>query len=281
MKHLELLDTRIPLKYSPAFKFKSFCPRLLYLYYGKHEERQVIKPHFERGKSGHAAAEELLTYVLDERIAVGDLDDEQLREAVERHTPYEIVREIGEILRWMHLFRERFTIRRPETVVGLEERLSIDDEYDSCEWDEASYRGILDMLQIDGDTAIIWDWKSQFNIWSDTDLKDHDPSTFYAWLVWREYPHISRFIVNIWYFRYGFYSSTVRLVPELSVFEDNLVMHEHKLLELDNIDPVPGPQCGVCDYSLDCPLGTDLRPENPNIISQEQAVLAAQRLTVM
>lgn len=281
MKYLHLVDADIPLKWSPNFKQKSLCPRLLYLLYGKKERRDLIRPNLERGGAAHSALEELLGYVLDERMDISDLDNSQLAEAVERHTPHEIIGDMPTILTWLHLWRERFEIRRPETVIGVEERIALDDDYDACEWSDASYRGILDLLEMDDDTAVITDWKSQFNILSASDLQTHEPTTFYSWLVWKQYPYIKRFITKIWYLRYGYYSVAERNVEELELFEDNLLMHERKILTLDNIDPVPGVQCSMCDYILDCPLAIDLSPDNENIVGQEQAVLAAQRLTVM
>jgi len=142
--------------------------------------------------------------------------------------------------------------------------------------------GVVDLLQIRGDTATITDWKSQPHILSQTDLNSHDQLTMYCWLVWKLYPNVNVFRARIWYLRYGFFGETKRTVEDLVAFEHALMIKEAKISEIDTWDPIAGPQCQYCDFVHRCDLAKDLNPDTmQTIISQEQAIVAAQRLTVM
>ena len=59
------------------------------------------------------------------------------------------------------------------------------------------------------------------------------------------------------------------------------MIKEKKIADLDNWDPVPGSHCQYCDYKGLCPIAQDLSPMNHEIITQEQAIIAAQKITVM
>lgn len=281
MKYLEILGEKLAVKTSYSFLTKANCPRLLRKNYIEKPPEKTVRVAAERGKAAHRVAEELTTHVLDEGMDVQDIHDELLVESVERHTPYVISSEIGDILEWLKLWRDRFVLRRHELVEGVEAKLSIDDAYDECTFDEASYRGVLDLFFLDRDHAIVYDWKSQPNILGQGDLDKQRQFTFYCWLIWKIYPHITRFTAYLWYFRYGFAQATTRTIDDLTTFEDFLILRERKISEIESWDPIAGKHCGYCDYMHDCPLALDLSPDNPRIINQDQAVLAAQRITVM
>lgn len=280
MKVLKINGEEVKLKLSHSFMQTAQCPLALKLRYVDHLDDRFVRVAAERGKAGHEALEEIITHCLEDDCDIEDVDDEMVRDIVQRHTPHTILSEVGNIFSWVQLWRDRFKL--PKDIYGHEEKIAIDDEFDECDWDDASYRGVVDLLQIKRDLAVITDWKSQPHILSKTDLGEHEQLTMYCWLVWKMYPHVKRFKARIWYLRYGFYSETVRTEEQLVAFEHALMIKERKIAEIDNWDPIPGKNCGYCDFVHRCPLAMDLSPDTMQVVAtQEQAVVAAQRLTVM
>lgn len=285
MKILKINGHELKLKLSPSFIQNAACPLYLKLHYVDRVDERWVRVEAERGKTCHDAIAELVKYCMDESMEIADITDVMLREAIQKHLPHRILSEAGLILEWLILWRNRFQL--PDNVHGVEEKIAIDDEYDECAWDEASYRGILDLNQVKGDYAIITDWKSQPHIVPDSELEKPlgsdiaEQVSFYCWLAWKLYPFLKRFSVRIWYLRYGFYQEASRSIEDLELFEQTLILKERKIAEIDNWDPIPGKHCQYCDFIHMCPIGQDLSPSNPEIITQDQAVLAAQRVTVM
>lgn len=279
MKRLVVNGKELKVQISPTFLANSACPFYLKCHYVDQVDDRYVRVAAERGKTVHGAIAELLKHCMDEEIEVQDLEDELLADALQRHLAPMIHSETALIHSWLKLWRERF--RLPKNIHGVEERLALDEDYDECEWKEASYRGIVDLQQVSDDHAIITDWKSQMHILNQGELDAHEQGTMYCWLMQKQYPHLKTFTFRIWYLRYGFYKETTRTEADLEAFEQALVIRENKLLELDNWDPVPGAHCQYCDYIHRCPIAQDLSPSNPEVITQEQATLAAQRLVVL
>lgn len=280
MKKITVLGQDLPIKLSPSFLSNASCPAYLKFHYVDKIDERFVRVAAERGSASHASLAMLIEHCMDEKMAVVDLDDQVLVESLQKHLPHTVINEAGLVLSWLRLWRERFVLNRNK-VSGVEEKISLDDEYEECPWDEASYRGIIDLIEIDGTRATIWDWKSQPNILNETELKDWEQGTMYCWLVKKLYPHVETFDLRLWYLRYGFYAQTPRSDDDINAFEESLIIRENKIAQIDNWNPIPGKHCNYCDFIHRCPLALDLSPANPNIITQDQAVLAAQRVTVM
>lgn len=279
MKVLKVLGQELKLKLSPSFLNNAACPAYLKFHYVDKVGEQFIRIAAERGSAAHGAIAELLEYAMKERMEVQDIPNGMLREALQKHLPHKIIADVALVYGWIELWRDRFKI--PNNIHGIEDKIALDDEYDECAWDNAAYRGILDLNQISGTHCTITDWKSQPHIMGQGELDEHEQLTMYCWLAWKLYPHLKSFTARIWYLRYGFYGETTRTVEQLEAFENALMIKEKKVLEIDSWDPIPGKHCQYCDYIHRCPLAQDLSPNNPEVITQEQAVLAAQRVTVM
>ena len=279
MKKLRVLGEELDIKMSHSFMTKAACPFYLHCQYVAKLDDRYIRIPAERGKAAHDSIEELLGFCLKEGIPPKDLPDSQLRNAVERHSNHGILGEIGDVFRWVRLWAERF--RMPAHVVGIEEKVGIDDVFDEIDFHEASYRGIIDLLQIKDTHAIVTDWKSQPNILSQTDLDLYEQGTGYCWLIQKLYPEVETFEFRLFYLRYGFYASTIRTEEDLELYEQALIIRERKISEISNWDPIPGPQCQYCDFIHRCPIALNISPEQSEVISQKQAVLAAQQVTVM
>lgn len=285
MKILKIGNDELKLRLSPSFIQNAACPRYLKWRYVDKVGQTWVRIEAERGSACHEAIATLLQYCLDERIEVRDISDEMIKEAVDKHLPHTIINEAGLVFQWLRLWRDRFEI--PRDVYGIEAKLAIDDEFEESSWDDASYRGILDLMQVRGSHCIITDWKSQPHVVPESEL--HQPigsdiaeqMTFYAWLAWKMYPQLESFTVRVFYLRYGFYSETRRSLEDLEMFEQTLMIKERKISQIDSWDPIPGRHCQYCDYIHMCPIAQDMSPGNPEIITQEQAIRAAQRITVM
>jgi len=280
MKKLVVLGKTLDVKLSHSFIQNAACPFYLKCNYVDKLQEKYIRVAAERGKAIHEALATLLQGCVDKGIQPSDLHDTLIREVVQNHTPSHIMSEVGLILSWAMMWRDKFKL--PAHVEGIEEKIGLDDEYDECEFATASYRGILDLWQLKDGHALITDWKSQNHIMSQTELDQHEQMTFYCWLLWKLYPDdIEKFTCRIWYLRYNFFMDTVRTEQDLIEFENALIIKERKITEITSWDPIPGKHCGYCDYILHCPIAKDLSPENQAIITQEQAIIAAQKLTVI
>jgi hypothetical protein len=278
-KVLEVNGEKLTIKLSPTFIDKAACPRYLKLHYVDNVDDRLIRVAAERGSAVHAVLAELISICQEAQIQPSSLSLDQIAESVKKHTDHRILPETGEVLAWSRLWAERYQISKH--LVGFEEKVGLDDEFDDTEWDNASYRGILDVIDINKNHLTVTDWKSQPHILNQSELDAHEQGTMYCWLASKQYPHIETFTFRIWYLRYGFYAETTRSMADLEAFERTLMIKEQKILEIDNWDAIPGKHCQYCDVIRHCDLAQDLSLTHTNIISQEQAINAARRITAM
>jgi len=279
VKKLKVLGQELSLKLSPSFLTNAACPKYLKLHYVDKVDDRYIRVAAERGSAAHAAIDELMGACQEGMIQPSSLSIEQVSDAVQKHTPHTILAELGEILAWCRLWAERYKIS--PHLYGVEEKVALDEQFEDTTWDNASYRGILDVIDIEKEHCTITDWKSQPHIMNQAELDTHEQLTMYCWLASKLYPHVKRFTARIWYLRFGFYAETTRSMEDLAAFEQLLLLKERKILEIDNWDPIPGKHCQYCDVIMHCPLAQDLSTTNTEVISQAQAIAVAQRITVM
>jgi hypothetical protein len=278
-KVLEINGESLTIKLSPSFLTNAACPLYLYNHYVKKVDDLFIRIAAERGSAAHLAISELIGICQEAEIQPSSLSMEQIAAAVSKATPHIILSEVGSILAWCRLWAERYKISKH--IYGVEEKVALDHAFDDVEWDQASYRGILDVIDVNKNHCTVTDWKSQPHILNQGELDSHEQLTMYCWLASKMYPHITKYTARIWYLRYGFYAETTRTVEDLEAFEQMLMIKEQKILEIDNWDPIPGKHCQYCDVIQYCSIAKDESPTNVNIISQGQAVEAARRITVM
>lgn len=288
MKQLKVLGQTLDVKMSHSFKNSAACPLYLKLHYLDKVDERFVRVAAERGKGVHSAISSLIAICLEQEIQPNELHIDQITEAVVAHTPQNVVSEMALILEWTKLWSERW--RLSKNYFGHEEMLAIDDEFDECEFSDGSYRGILDVIDIEGTHCTVTDWKSQPHIIAKGELNDPmgygvpEQLTGYAWLASKLYPYLETFSVRIFYLRYGFYHETERTLEDLAIYEQVLLMNEQKISEIDNWDPIPGKQCDYCDFIHMCPLATDEKAPDylgSDKITQGQAVELARRVVVM
>ena len=95
----------------------------------------------------------------------------------------------------------RFLSFNEETVVGLELRLAVDEGGNLVDWDapDAAVRGIIDALEIQGDTLIVRDYKTGRLV---DDPKSSKQLALYLALARTVHPGISKFIGKLYYPRF-------------------------------------------------------------------------------
>ncbi len=184
----------------------------------------------------------------------------------------------------MKLWRDRYKLSKH--IVGQEEKLAIDEDFKECDWSEAAYRGITDVIAIRGTHCIVDDYKSQPHVLSQSDLDEHYQLTFYCWLVSKFYPFVKTFQARIWYLRYGFYASTPRSAEQLEEFEAGLMLKVDKVMSIQDWNPAPGSYCKWCDHTGRCPVGQpdsdgNYPPMPEAIINEKQAQLYGAELRVI
>jgi len=273
VKLLKVLGSELKVKVSPSWLDKAGCPAALKYEYidGKKDRFDVAA---ERGSAAHEAIADLTKLCLSRKCQPKDLSDEEVREAVNTHTVHRLLEEIPNILHWVEKWRDRYQLSN--SMVGFEERMAINSDFEECSWDEADFRGIIDQIDINGSHCRVTDYKSQPNVLNRDDLDHHFQLTFYTWLVSKFYPFVNTFEVRIWYLRYGFWAGTPRTREQLEIFEKGLMLQVDKVMAIENWEPVPGSYCKWCRHTDVCPVGQPddegnfpLIPEA--IITEEQA----------
>ena len=283
MRVLRVLDNELKVKVSPSWLDKAACPAALkYEYIDKHKRDFSVAA--ERGSAAHAAIADLTRIALKRECQPQDLEDELVTTAVSENTDHRLYEELPNIHEWVTKWRNRYKLSKH--MVGHEEKLAIDEDFEECDWSDAAYRGITDVIVINGTHCIVDDYKSQPYVLSQTDLDAHYQLTFYCWLVSKFYPFVKTFEVRIWYLRYGFSAGTPRTWQQLKEFEAGLMLKVDKVMSIDNWDPIPGAYCKWCDHTGRCPVGQPDKegvfPVIPEaIINAEQAQKYGSQLRVI
>ena len=151
-----------------------------------------------------------------------------------------------------------------EHIFGIEENLGakwVDNKWVECDFSDpdAIYRGKIDILAIDGDTARIIDHKTQPYV-------EKAANTFqmggYAWLIKLHYPHLKTIESMLHYCRadLNFYSRPyVWTQDDLGNIESEIRMEINVAENLTSFKPVSNYYCQYCPAQLDCPLLPELK----------------------
>lgn len=165
-------------------------------------------------------------------------------------------------------------IFHPALTVGIEEQIKIQLTPDITFW------GVLDLLEIDGTTATIVDYKTDWAVRSQAEVEKDFQLQVYAWAVTKEYPQVDTFKARLEFVRHA-------VIREVEIDAAAVAKTEAKLLGLiDQVEkecefaPRPGAGCSWCSYIEMCPA---LKNLNGQIIckSQEDAVRIAGELALL
>lgn len=180
----------------------------------------------------------------------------------------EEIEQIIETFGGSHLFN-------PATTVGIEEHIKLPLGPEMFFW------SVLDRLEIDGKTAIIVDYKTDWQIRSQSDAEKDLQLQIYAWIVSKEYPQVENFRGRLEFVRHA-------VVREVEIDAAVVAKTEQKVLAMiDQIEketvfaPRPGAACSWCGYVEMCPALKNLGAGQVICKSREDAVRIAGELALL
>lgn len=260
--------------YSPSKIGTAGCPFAFKKRYID-KEKGIRNPIFDLGSVIHL----ILAKMLQREIAGVAYDDDEI---ITRYMRASVRDRIGELKKQVWLFHNYFTYNI-KNVVGVEERMAIDRHGNGAKYNSSFVRGILDLIEIDGDTCIITDHKSQFHILPDSEMAKHQQLRFYCFMVMHFWPQVTKFITRIYFTRFGVTKSAEISIDQVQRFGESLRISIDHIENMTEWPAIPGDTCTICSYYESCPhlkrLG-DETDEPRNIHTNEDAVFAAKLLRV-
>jgi len=182
---------------------------------------------------------------------------------------------------WTRLFLSRFKYSQ-EHVVGIEMDLAVDRNTNPCDYDspDAIFRGKLDMVEIDGHTARVTDYKTQMNILNREKIDDHFQLSLYAWMLHKKYPHLKEIYVQIYYMRYGFAQKSIRPLELLADVQKELKLRIMAIENYADFKPRPCEFCSICSYKTICPVLDEIESAGFPVIREvkDRTVIAGRYL---
>jgi RecB family exonuclease len=200
------------------------------------------------GKLIHQVIQEYDRHLLDNKLQtdITELDDisrrlfyqTALALGTERWGEVEkIVQTVGE----MHIFY-------PAVTVGIEEAFEIDMDMGGI-----TFKGIMDLLEIQNNEATIVDYKTDWRVRSQTEVNKDAQLHRYALAVHKYYPQVNIFKGRLEFVRSG-------IVREIEIDIADIYNTEQSIRELINrieneteFSPQPGEGCTWCSYTETCP----------------------------
>lgn len=265
------------MKYTPYSHSKiqtGYCPFAFKKRYIEHDSG-ISRGNSDFGGMIHLIIADVIKAQVSEK-------EYSLVDLINKHITHNLLPRMQEIQEVLEIFRMRFKFNKVN-VVGIEERMAVDENGNEATWDDSWYRGIIDLIEIDGTHGIITDHKTQFNIFSQADMDSNDQMTGYCYLAHKIYPQLKTFTIRIYFARYGAYRSTTRELKDLELMEQRLGISIEKIEQIEEWVPIAGAGCVFCDYISECPLaqydpkGTDIQMVTTHAQAIEQARLLRVR----
>jgi len=133
-----------------------------------------------------------------------------------------------------------------KTTVGVEETIKTQIS------DDAYFMGIIDLLEIDGNTATITDYKTDWAVRPQYEVDRDFQLRVYAWLVAQEYPQVINFKTRLDFVRHS-------IIREVEMDIGDVIRTEAKLFRIIRLienerefPPKPGAGCAWCSYIEKC-----------------------------
>jgi len=239
---------------------------------------EVRGPNAEFGSVSHRVFEKIMRARVEE-------EEYDVRKIIEASSTHGVTERAGEIYDVVEKFVNYFRVDTSK-VAGIEEKLAVDANHNPVDFDDknAYFRGIVDLLEIDGNVATIIDYKTQFNILNDEDMNNNKQLSRYCWLVSKHFPQIDRFIVKIFFARYGATRSSTRGLGDITKTGVELDMSIQAIEKTETWEAIPSDVCLYCGYSDSCPFVNgeeDVEELSDVIIGEEEAQEVARSLVAM
>lgn len=142
---------------------------------------------------------------------------------------------------------------------------------------------IADLVEAEGDTAIIRDFKTDWHLRSDAEVEEDEQLPIYAWGVWKQWHHFRRFRCCLHFLRHG-KERWVEFTPADMVEVDKALRAEIERIEAirasAKFPAAPGRTCRYCPFTEQCPAITKT-PELLRITTPAEAETVAGALTAI
>ncbi len=234
--------------YSNSKIAKGHCP----FAFKKTYIEKVQKRRLENLEFG-AAVHDIIADILEARLKGEGMNRDDVIGIINHRTPHSVSHRIEEVMGIINIFQDKFRMNMRD-VVGVEEKISIDSDGNEAPWESGHLRGIIDILEINGNHAIITDHKTQFNVLSDRDMDSHEQLSFYCLLIKSFYPQVEKFTVRIYFARYGVTKQSTRTMEDLVRYLDVVESRIQSIEGIEEWVPIPGPTCTICEHIHLCPL---------------------------
>lgn len=175
----------------------------------------------------------------------------------------------------------RNTIVDPNVIMANEYELAFKEDFTPCDWWDKTgfFRVKIDRVDVDptGETPpTIVDYKTQFNLPSQSDVERMPQMKTYAWAGFRVmFKDADEIIVRLIFPRYGCAVREVRFKRgDVDRYQEQIMRKIERVEKLEKFLPVPSDQCAFCGLlSTHCPL-----KDNPYAeVNEANAVQAAMR----
>ena len=220
-----------------------------------------------------AAVHDIIKDVLEVRLGGGTVSHDEIMGIINHNTPHSISHRVEEIIGIIRTFQGKFRMNM-QNVVGVEEKISIDRDGKESPWESGYLRGIVDILEIDGDHATITDHKTQYNILSDADMASHEQLSFYCLLTKSFYPQVEKFTVRIYFARYGITKKSTRTMEDVVRYADVVESRIQSIEGIEEWVPIPGPTCTICEHIHLCPLAQYDQEDKDDLLVVDDASAA-------
>lgn len=144
------------------------------------------------------------------------------------------------------------------------------------------FRGIRDLLQITGATAIVRDYKTDWQVRSQADVEGDFQLAVYAWATAKEYPQLDKIVAVLDFVRHRVERQVEFDRADTAAVEERLAAMIARVRADKKFAPTPGAQCSWCSYTNRCPAVAALSGQGkPVIVTAEDAVRVAGELALL
>ena len=146
------------------------------------------------------------------------------------------------------------------------------------------FRGILDLLKIEGTTATIRDYKSDFQLRPQSEVEGDMQLKVYPWLVSLEYSKITTFRCELDFVRHDVvrtFTFERDQIPKIEKQVMGMIAMVEDAIAKNKFPATPGQACNWCGYTAACPKAQDIPADVRPIQTPEDARAMAEELSVL
>lgn len=244
-----------------------------------------------RGSAVHDALEDYGTHCLAQHCATDFEYWDSIIYKYAASVPSEVYQETIDILKDCKEFIN-YGILLDAKIASIEERFYLDEGLNvipAPENGEAYFSSAVDyyMIEHDGKTANVYDYKTSRKVYSQTVMKTKLQKDYYPFLIFQKYPDVE--VINFYFefARYGVLTDAIIITREndYDKLRQQLVSdiaHYHEVVDDPNDrEARPSGFCQLCEVRGICPSVRNALPEDVLITDEFTAVEAARQLKAL